>query len=455
MLLESINPATGESIRSYPEHTDEKVEVILREVQSAFHLWRSTPMEIRATALKKTGRLLLEEKNSLARLMALEMGKPITQGKAEIEKCTALCDYYAREAPGFLATTPVQTEAATSYITFEPLGILLAIMPWNFPFWQVLRAAAPAMMAGNGVVLKHASNVSGCSLAIETILSQAGFPPGLFRSLLLRSSRVGRIIGHPLISAVTLTGSTPAGMAVASQAGGVLKKTVLELGGSDPYLVFEDADLELAAEKCATSRLINAGQSCIAAKRFIVIESIREEFERLLVDRMRAQVMGDPLQENVTIGPLARLDLRDDLHAQVTKSIDLGAKCLLGGAIPAGSGAFYPPTVLSNVHKGMPVYDEETFGPVAAIVGVNDESEAIQVANDSLFGLGAAIFTRDLARGESLACRKLEAGSCFVNDFVRSDPRLPFGGIKQSGYGRELSVFGLHEFVNVKTISMK
>lgn len=455
MSFESINPTTGELIRSYSEHTDEEVEVILKEVQGALHSWRRTSITTRAAALKEAGRLLREGKKSLARLMALEMGKPVTQGKSEIEKCAGVCEYYAKEAPRFLAPEPVQTEAASSYVAFEPLGILLAIMPWNFPFWQVFRAAAPALMAGNGMVLKHASNVCGCSLAIEGIMSRAGFPPGLFRSLLLSSSRVGRLIGHPLISAVTLTGSTEAGMAVASQAGAALKKTVLELGGSDPYLILEDADLELAAEKCVASRLINAGQSCIAAKRFIVVEPVRKEFECLLVERMRDQVVGDPLEENVTIGPLARLDLRESLHSQVTKSMALGSRCLLGGAILSGSGAFYPPTVLSNVSKGMPVYEEETFGPVAAIITVADEDEAVRVANDSLFGLGAAVFTRDLVRGESLAREKLEAGSCFVNDFVHSDARLPFGGIKQSGYGRELSAFGIREFTNVKTVYIK
>ncbi len=455
MSCESINPATGELICSYAEHTDAEVEVILKEVQSACRDWRHTVIATRAAALKEAGKLLREEKNSLARLMALEMGKPITQGRAEIEKCAGVCEYYAGEAPRFLAPEPVQTEAIASYVAFEPLGILLAIMPWNFPFWQVFRAATPALMAGNGMVLKHASNVCGCSLAIEDIMSRAGFPPGLFRSLLLGSSRVGRLIGHPLINAATLTGSTPAGMAVASQAGVALKKTVLELGGSDPYLILDDADLELAAEKCVASRLINAGQSCIAAKRFIAVESVRKEFESLLVERMREQVMGNPLEENVAVGPLARLDLRESLHSQVTKSIALGSRCLLGGTIPSGPGAYYPPTVLSNVSKGMPVYDEETFGPVAAIITVADEDEAVRVANDSPFGLGAAVFTRDLKRGESLAREKLEAGSCFVNDFVRSDARLPFGGIKQSGYGRELSSFGIREFVNVKTVYIK
>jgi succinate-semialdehyde dehydrogenase/glutarate-semialdehyde dehydrogenase len=455
MAFESINPTTGESIRSYSEHTDAEVEIILKTVQGALHDWRRTSITARAVALKEAGKLLRDEKNSLARLMALEMGKPITQGTAEIEKCAGVCEYYASEAPRFLAPEPVQTEATASYVAFTPLGILLAIMPWNFPFWQIFRAAAPALMAGNGMVLKHASNVCGCSLAIESIISRAGFPPGLFRSLLLNSNRIGRLIAHPLIGAVTLTGSTQAGIAVASQAGTALKKSVLELGGSDPYLILEDADLVLAAEKCAFSRLINAGQSCIAAKRFIVVESVRKEFESLLVGRMQEQIVGDPLNETVTIGPLARLDLRASLHSQVTKSIDLGAQCLLGGTIPSGPGAFYPPTVLSNVSKGMPVYEEETFGPAAAIISVADEDEGIQVANDSQFGLGAAVFTRNLKRGELLAHEMLEAGSCFVNDFVRSDARLPFGGIKLSGYGRELSAFGIHEFVNVKTVYIK
>jgi succinate-semialdehyde dehydrogenase/glutarate-semialdehyde dehydrogenase len=330
--------------------------------------------------------------------------------------------------------------------------VILAVMPWNFPFWQVFRFAAPALMAGNAGVLKHASNVPGCALAIAEIFRQAGFPEHLFATLLIGSAQVDAVIEHPLVKAVTLTGSTPAGQAVASKAGAMIKKTVLELGGSDAYVILADADIEAAVRTCVASRLINSGQSCIAAKRFIVVESIRKHVEACFVAEMQAARMGDPLEEEITMGPLARHDLRDDLYQQVQASIARGAQCLLGGTIPEGQGAFYPPTVLTHVSKGMPAYDEELFGPVAAIIAVPDEAEAIRVANDSVFGLGAAVFTQDKAKGERLAAQELEAGCCFVNALVRSDPRLPFGGVKASGYGRELSHYGIKEFVNIKTV---
>jgi succinate-semialdehyde dehydrogenase/glutarate-semialdehyde dehydrogenase len=333
--------------------------------------------------------------------------------------------------------------------------VVLAVMPWNFPFWQVFRFVAPALMAGNAGLLKHASNVSGCALAIEEILHAAGFPKELFRTLLVGSPRVAALIEAPQVKAVTLTGSTPAGRSVAAKAGERLKKTVLELGGSDPYLILEDADLEPAAETCVASRLINGGQSCIAAKRFIVVEPVRKRFEELFVARMRASRMGDPLEEGVDLGPQARRNLRDELHAQVRRSVERGARLVLGGTLPAGKGAYYPPTVLADVGKGMPAYDEELFGPVAALIAARDEADAVRIANDSPFGLGAAVFTRDLARGQRIAAEALEAGSCFVNSFVKSDPRLPFGGIKESGYGRELASFGIQEFVNIKTVYVK
>jgi succinate-semialdehyde dehydrogenase/glutarate-semialdehyde dehydrogenase len=328
-------------------------------------------------------------------------------------------------------------------------------MPWNFPFWQVFRFAAPALMAGNVALLKHASNVSGCAIAIQEIFREAGFPEPAFRTLLVASGRVGPIIDSPAVKAVTLTGSTPAGQSVASRAGHALKKTVLELGGSDPYLVLEDADLEAAAEACVTSRLINSGQSCIAAKRFIVVEPVRKRFEELFVEKMRSKKMGDPLEAGIDLGPLARHDLRDTVHKQVEATVRAGARVLLGGTPLEGKGAFYPPTVLADVRKGMAAFDEEVFGPVAAIVPARDEDDAVKLANDSPFGLGAAVFTQDLARGERIAAHALEAGSCFVNTFVRSDPRLPFGGIKESGYGRELSHLGIREFVNAKTVYVK
>jgi succinate-semialdehyde dehydrogenase/glutarate-semialdehyde dehydrogenase len=384
--------------------------------------------------------------------MAGEMGKPLAGGKAEVEKCAWACDYYAEHAARFLADEPVATDATKSYVAFEPLGVVLAIMPWNFPFWQVFRFAAPALMAGNGAVLKHASNVPGCALAIEEIFRRAGFPEHLFRTLVIDAKQTSAVIRHRLVRAVTLTGSTAAGKAVAKQAGAQLKKTVLELGGSDPYVILEDADLDLAVETCVASRLINSGQSCIAAKRFVVVDAVRQEFEQRFVERMRRVRMGDPLDTASEVGPQARVELRDALHRQVRASVERGARCLLGGQVPPGPGAFYPPTVLTDVTKGMPAYDEELFGPVAAIIPVRNERAALKVANDSVFGLGAAVFTRDVARGERIAAQRFEAGSCFVNAFVKSDPRLPFGGIKQSGYGRELSHFGIREFVNIKTV---
>ena len=340
-------------------------------------------------------------------------------------------------------------------MAYQPIGIVLAVMPWNFPFWQVFRFAAPNLMAGNAGLLKHSSNVSGCALAIEEVFSLAGFPENLFRTLLIGSSKVEAVINNPLVKAVTLTGSTPAGKAVAAAAGNALKKTVLELGGSDPYVILEDADIEMAVKSCVTARLINGGQSCIAAKRFIVVESVYDKFVNLFVEVTKSKTMGDPKDEKIDVGPQARLELRDELHQQVVKSIEMGAELRLGCYIPEGDGAFYPPSVLTGVKKGMPAYDEELFGPVGAIIKVKDEEEAINTANDTIFGLGAAVFTGNAERGEYIAKHRLEAGCCFVNDFVKSDPRLPFGGIKESGYGRELSPFGIKEFVNIKTVLVK
>ena len=454
MPLTSANPATGKPLSSYPEHSDEQIGQLLQQVHRDWQGWRRTPLATRAELMRQAGRRLREQAESLARLMAQEMGKPIAQGRSEVEKCAWVCEYYADQAAAFLQAEPVATDAAKSYVSFEPLGVILAVMPWNFPFWQVFRAAAPALMAGNAVVLKHASNVTGCALAIERLLREAGLPEHLLRVALITSSRVATLIEHPLISGITLTGSSAAGSAVAALAGRHLKKTVLELGGSDPYLIFDDADLEPTVEVCVNSRLLNNGQSCIAAKRFIVMKAIRRRFEQRMVELMRARIVGDPLDETVQVGPLARHDLRDALHDQVVRSVKHGATALLGAAVPDSPGAYYPPTVLSGVTKGMPAFDEETFGPVAAVIEAADEADAVRLANDSSFGLGAAVFTRDLARGEWIAATELQAGCCFVNAVVRSDPRLPFGGVKQSGYGRELSVFGIREFVNIKTVYM-
>lgn len=452
MTIETINPTTGQLIRSYPQDTPSEVSETLDSVCEAYGSWRETDIATRGALFQGMARLLRERQESLASLMAAEMGKPLREGRSEVEKCAWGCEYYADEAESLLAPQAVATPATRSYVTFRPLGPVLAIMPWNFPFWQVYRFAAPAMMAGNVTVLKHAPSTTGCSLAIEQLFLEAGFPPHVFRSIILENARVAAVIADDRIAAVSLTGSTRAGRAVASEAGAVLKKTVLELGGSDPYLVLADADLEDTVEACATSRLINCGQSCIAAKRIIVVDDVREEFEHRFVERMSRVTMGDPTDESVDIGPLARHDLRDNLHRQVTESVALGAKLILGGKLPDRPGAFYPPTVLTDVRAGMPAFDEEMLGPAVALVSAADEREGLALANNTPYGLGAAVFTRDAAHGERLAAEGMEAGSCFVNAFVRSDPRLPFGGIKQSGYGRELSGFGIREFVNVKTV---
>ncbi|MFQ6673230.1 MAG: NAD-dependent succinate-semialdehyde dehydrogenase, partial [Fidelibacterota bacterium] len=451
MTIVAIDPATGETVKKYKEMTPEEVSRVIEKSHEAFLTWRKTTFSHRSGLMKKAGEILRDRSAEFALLMASEMGKPVTQGRAEAEKCAWVCDYYADNAETFLQSQTVKTEAARSFVAFQPLGVILAVMPWNFPFWQVLRFAAPALMAGNAGILKHASNVPGCALAIEEIFRSAGFPENIFRTLLIGSRQVSAVIENPLVRAATLTGSTPAGRAVAGKAGQMLKKTVLELGGSDPYLILEDAPLDQAVMTCVSSRLINSGQSCIAAKRFIVVESLKERFESLYVQRMAMAKMGDPAQEATEVGPQARQDLRDELHEQVQKSIERGARCLLGGEIPEGKGAFYPPTVLTDVKPGTPAYDEELFGPVASIIPVKNDEEAIRVANDSIFGLGAAVFTSDTAKGEQIATYDLEAGCCFVNDLVRSDPRLPFGGVKESGYGRELSHYGIKEFVNIKT----
>lgn len=455
MTLTVVNPATGKTITTYEELTPAETSDVIAQAHNAFLDWKQTSFVERARLMKRAAHILRERANEYAVLMAQEMGKPVKDGRAEAEKCAWACDYYAENAEAFLRPEVIQTDASKSYVAFQPLGVVLAVMPWNFPFWQVFRFAAPALMAGNAGVLKHASNVPACALAIADVFRTAGFPDNIFRTLLIGSKQVDAVIENPLVRAVTLTGSTPAGKAVAKKAGDMLKKTVLELGGSDAYIVLEDADLEAALTMCVSSRLVNAGQGCIAAKRFIVPEAIRQQFEEGFVARMSAITVGDPLDEHTQMGPLARHDLRDELHQQVQESISKGARCLLGGAIPESKGAFYPPTVLTNVKKGMPAYEDELFGPVAALITVKDEKEAIQVANDSIFGLGAAVFTRDLARGERIAATEIEAGCCFVNTFVKSDPRLPFGGIKESGYGRELSHYGIKEFVNIKTVFVK
>jgi succinate-semialdehyde dehydrogenase/glutarate-semialdehyde dehydrogenase len=453
--MQSINPYTGEVVAEYREHSAAEVEEIITQVDRAFRSWKQTSFQERSVLMKNLQAKLLEKKEELAGMMVLEMGKVKREALGEIEKCAWICSYYAENAEAFLKSEPVKTEATESYIAYRPIGTVLAVMPWNFPFWQVFRFLAPALMAGNTGVLKHASNVSGCALAIEKLVAEAGFPEDVFRTLLISSKSVKQVIENPKVKAVTLTGSASAGRSVASIAGSALKKSVLELGGSDPYLILADADVEAAARLCVVSRLINAGQSCIGAKRFIAVDSVYDQFKSEFVRLMSETRYGDPLDPQTTIGPLARTDLRDELHQQVEQSRRMGARVLTGGYIPKGEAAFYPPTVLENVVPGMPAYHEELFGPVAVLYRVKDETEVIRIANDTVFGLGAGIFTSNIEKGKELAEKGLEAGCVFVNDFVKSDPRLPFGGVGESGYGRELSRVGIREFVNVKTVVVK
>lgn len=450
--LQSIDPATGKVLATYNADDDKKVEKAVKQAQKAFGEWRGQSLAQRGKALKAIAAQLRKDRQKLAELATREMGKPIAQSIAEVEKCAATFDYYAKEGPKFLADEIKETDAKKSYVSFQPLGVVLAIMPWNFPYWQVFRAMGPALMAGNTMLLKHASNISGCALAIEKVIKDAGAPKGLFQTLLLPSSRVEELIKNPAVSAITFTGSTAAGSKVAAVAAAHIKKQVLELGGSDAYIILEDADMDLAVKTSVDGRLVNSGQSCVAAKRFIPVKAVRKEFESRMVELMQQATFGNPMDKNNKIGPMARTDLRDQLHAQVQESVKKGAKLLCGGYIPEGEGAFYPPTVLTNVKKGMPAYDEELFGPVAAIIEAKDETDAIRLANDSIYGLGAGIFSKNRARAEKLAAKELQAGNCFVNAFVHSDARLPFGGAKQSGYGRELSEFGIREFVNIKTV---
>jgi succinate-semialdehyde dehydrogenase/glutarate-semialdehyde dehydrogenase len=450
--MESVNPFNGRVVARYEEMDRAAVDATIKAAHRAYLGWRELSLAQRARPMKRAADLLRDRAAEYGRLMALEMGKPVRDGIAEARKCAIGCDFYAEHAERFLSPQPVEMEDRKAEVVFRPLGVLLAVMPWNFPFWQVIRFAAPALMAGNGAVLKHAANIQGSALAIERLFRDAGFPEQLFRTLLIGSKAVDAVIEHPLVRAVSLTGSSGAGRAVARKAGECLKKCVLELGGSDAYVILDDVDVAFAAAQSAKGRLVNAGQSCIAAKRFIVLEQVRAAFETQLVEEMAKARTGDPLDEATTLGPMARHDLRDPLHQQVRKSVEKGARCLLGGTVPAGDGAFYPPTVLTDVHKGMPAYDEEMFGPVAAIISAADETDAIRLANDSEFGLGGGVFTRDLKRGEALAADGIDAGLVFVNAPVESNPMLPFGGIKESGYGRELSSFGIHEFVNIKTV---
>jgi len=449
--MKAVNPATGEMIADYPEHNPHEIVTILEAVDRAFLSWRQTAFTERSRLMKGAARILRENQEEYARLMTLEMGKIIKEARAEVQKCAWVCDYYADHAQEFLSDEPVETDASRSFVSFAPLGTVLAVMPWNFPFWQVFRFGAPALMAGNTAVLKHASNVPGSALAIEEVFRRAGFPENVFRTLMIPSSRVEGVIHDPRIKAVTLTGSELAGSRVATAAGRAIKKTVLELGGSDPFIVLEDADIPACVVTASQARMINAGQSCIAAKRFIVVESRLEEFEAQQTAIMKAMKVGDPLLEETQVGPLARPDLLEELDAQVRQSVGKGAKVLTGAKRLPGAGSFYEPTALSKVKKGMAVYDQETFGPVSAIIPVKNTEQAVAVANDSEFGLGGSVWTRDVEKGEAVA-RRIESGAVFVNGMTKSDPRLPFGGVKKSGFGRELAHYGIKEFVNIKSI---
>lgn len=449
--ITSINPATGRAIRSFPLQDDAAIDAALEAAAKAQRHWRVVPVAERVKLLTRIAAVLRAGKSRYAEMIVREMGKPIAEAEAEIEKCAWNCDYYADHAPAYLADEPVPSSATESVVAFEPLGVVLAIMPWNYPFWQYFRFAAPALAAGNGAILKHANNVPECALAVQEVMEKAGVPKGLTSTLLVDTSKVAGIIADPRIAAVTLTGSTEVGAIVASQAGRALKKQVLELGGSDPFIVLADADLEAAAETAVKARYVNVGQSCVNAKRFIVEEAVADRFADLFVAKAAALKIGDPLARDTKIGPMARGNLRDTLHRQVERSVTEGAVLRLGGTPQGGEGFYYPPTVLDHVRPGMVAFREETFGPVAAIIRAKDADEAIAMANDSDYGLGAALWTGDPARGRALAAR-IDAGAVFINGMTASDPRYPFGGIKRSGYGRELGVYGIREFINIKTV---
>jgi succinate-semialdehyde dehydrogenase/glutarate-semialdehyde dehydrogenase len=449
--MKSINPYTNQVIADYPEHTPEQVNEIIQTVHETWLQWKETTFDQRAACFRNAAQILRDRSKDYAGLITSEMGKIVRESRAEVEKCAVACDFYAEHAAEMLKDEVIPSDASRSFVTFEPLGVILAVMPWNFPFWQVFRFAVPTLMAGNAGVLKHASNVPGCALAIEDVFRQAGFPENLFRTLMIPSSLVEGVIVNPRVRAVTLTGSEGAGSKVASTAGKMIKRTVLELGGSDPFIVLEDADMDAAVSTAVTARMINQGQSCIAAKRFIVLEKIAGIFETRIRQEFEKLVIGDPMEPGTQVGPMARPDLVDEIDRQVKQSVEMGARLLTGGYRMPDAGCFYMPTILTNISRDMPVYHEETFGPVVAIITAKDEEDAIRIANDTEFGLGGSVWTRDAERGEKVA-RKVNTGAMFVNGLVKSDPRLPFGGVGRSGYGRELSVYGIKEFVNVKTI---
>ena len=454
MNLYSINPATNKLLNKYRIHSDKDIESIIDFVMASQKSWEKIDLVQRLAFIKKISLYLKENVKYLAKIITSEMGKPISQSILEIEKCAILCEYYLNNSLEILSEVKYDIRGQKSILIYQPLGVILGIMPWNFPFWQVFRYVIPTLIVGNGVLLKHSSNVQGCAKAIEECFISTGFPNNIFRNIILPGSSIHKVIKNPNVAAVTLTGSNTAGISVATSAGSVLKKTVLELGGSDPYVILSDADINNAVDSCINGRILNAGQSCISAKRIIVMSDIYDDFIVLLEEKLLSKKMGDPLTD-VDLGPMVSYEARDEVHEQVLKSIKVGAKLILGGKIPKIRGAYYPITLLTNVVPGMPVFDEEIFGPVFSIIKSKDEENSINLANLSEFGLGASIFTKDLEKGEYFAKTKISAGSCFVNDFVKSDPRLPFGGVKKSGYGRELASQGMLEFVNMKTIVVK
>lgn len=452
--LNSINPKNSLKIRSWNVFSQKKIETMVRDSIDAQIIWKTRKLDSRLILIKKLSSTLKDNIKNFSALMADEMGKPLVQGEAEINKCIWLCNYYLDNAVAFLSPEEIETEFYKSYISFQPLGLVFGIMPWNFPFWQVFRYAVPALIVGNGVLLKHASNVQGCANAIEKCFKDAGFPEHIFKNLQIPSEMVANVIENNKVAGVAFTGSTLAGKEVAKKGGEFLKKTILELGGNDPYIILDDANIDKAVEACIEGRLLNTGQSCISAKRLIVTNKNILSFTNKLIENLKSKVVGDPY-DDVDIGPLVSLIAREEVHELVSKSIQLGAKVKLGGKIPKTKGAYYPITVITNVKPGMPAFDEEIFGPVVSIIEAENDEEAIRLANNSKYGLGAAVFTDDIKKGEMIANEKFEAGLCFVNDYVKSDPRLPFGGVKMSGHGRELSSYGLKEFVNIKTVVVK
>lgn len=450
-MAKSTNPFTGEILSNYAEHSDNEVDRIIKTVDEAQPAWAAKHIDSRANVIRQVAHVLLQQKEELAEMSTNEMGKPITQGIAEVEKCAAVCIYYAQHAEEFLKNETIILDDAQAQIIYQPLGTILAVMPWNFPYWQVMRFAAPNLIAGNTVILKHASNVTGCAKQLIECFKAAGLPDTVFNLIVTPGSKVKDLVQRREIKAVTLTGSTQAGASIAEAAGKNLKKSVLELGGSDPYLILEDADIELAAQKCAQSRMINNGQSCIAAKRFIVHEAVYDSFTKAFIKEMSSYEMADPKLESTKLGPMASFELRDALHKQVQDSIQQGAKCLLGGSLPDKQGAFYPATVLAEIPADAPAASEELFGPVASLFKVPNTEAAITLANNSIFGLGGAVFSKDTDKAFKVACQ-INTGSVAINDFVKSNPKVPFGGINKSGYGRELGKHGILEFVNVKSI---